>query len=251
LGNLFEYKRLAHLENQILLGGDLSVKQPYRILLSILLKEFSLDEIEENLSKIPWLNWILKRREFSLISDQIIRILNGNLKTGFNLTSSCGRILDTISILLGVTRERTYEGEPAIKLESFAERSLTKDSTKPIIINSLKEANNEIIIDTTSFILELYQQMLNKHNRAALALSSEISIAQTFGRLASELASSEGIKKIGLSGGVCYNSVIFREFYRTLDNHGIKVQKLFHNKIPCGDGGIAIGQIPLIQSRLF
>ncbi|MHA1214423.1 MAG: carbamoyltransferase HypF [Candidatus Hodarchaeales archaeon] len=251
MGNLFEYKRLAHLENQILLGGDLSVRQPYRILLAILLKEFSLDEIEENFNKIPWLDWIPKRREFALLGNQITRILDGSLKTGFNLTSSCGRLLDSISILLGVTRERTYEGEPAIKLESFAEKSLTKSSTQNIPIDSFKSTKGEIIIDTTSFVLELYQQMVTKHNRSQLALSSEISIAQTFGKLASELALSEGINKIGLSGGVCYNSVIFREFYKTIDSYGVKVQKLFHKNIPCGDGGIAIGQIPLIQSKLF
>ena len=36
------------------------------------------------------------------------------------LTSSMGRILDAMSALLGICHIRTYEGEPAIKLEEFS-----------------------------------------------------------------------------------------------------------------------------------
>ena len=35
-------------------------------------------------------------------------------------TSSTGRVLDAASALLGICRERTYDGEPAMKLESAA-----------------------------------------------------------------------------------------------------------------------------------
>ncbi len=35
-------------------------------------------------------------------------------------TTSCGRVLDAVSAVLGVCFERSYEGEPAMKLESAA-----------------------------------------------------------------------------------------------------------------------------------
>jgi hydrogenase maturation protein HypF len=35
-------------------------------------------------------------------------------------TSSCGWVLDAISCILGICNERTYEGEPAMKLETAA-----------------------------------------------------------------------------------------------------------------------------------
>ena len=58
------------------------------------------------------------------------------IETRFNspLTSSTGRILDAVSLLLGVCVERTYEGEPAMKLEAFAAKG--KDSVEiPVSIN--------------------------------------------------------------------------------------------------------------------
>ena len=36
------------------------------------------------------------------------------------MTSSTGRVLDAASALLGICRERTYDGEPAMKLEAAA-----------------------------------------------------------------------------------------------------------------------------------
>ena len=53
-----------------------------------------------------------------------LAVILRQVETGFNspLTTSTGRILDAVSSLLDVCNERTYEGEPAMKLEAFAER---------------------------------------------------------------------------------------------------------------------------------
>ena len=40
--------------------------------------------------------------------------------TGAVQTTSCGRVLDAVSALLGLCEVRSYEGEPAMKLESAA-----------------------------------------------------------------------------------------------------------------------------------
>ena len=41
-------------------------------------------------------------------------------KVNVSYTSSTGRVLDAVAALLGLCRERTYDGEPAMKLESAA-----------------------------------------------------------------------------------------------------------------------------------
>ena len=57
------------------------------------------------------------------------------LETGINIshTTSMGRVLDAVSALLGICHHRSYEGEPAMKLESVARRGSGSDAGAPTI----------------------------------------------------------------------------------------------------------------------
>jgi hydrogenase maturation protein HypF len=251
LGNYHGYKRIAHLENQVLLGGDQAISQPYRFLLAVLLKQISFEEIDNTLKKLPWLSWITKNAHYPIIGRQIEKITtssNPSSFTGYNLTSSCGRVLDAISVLLGSAKHRTYEGEPAIKLEALAEKA--KDKTIDINLEfSSKLKNTGIIeIQTSDFIYSIWKELMNGENRAKLALAAEIALIKEISRVAFDLAEKYGVSKIGLSGGVAYNQIIFTEFYRNVSDHSYNPIK--HRKIPCGDGGISIGQIPLVLTKI-
>ena len=50
------------------------------------------------------------------------KLILNQLKKGIGTveTTSCGRVLDAVAAVLGVCFERSYEGEPAMKLESAA-----------------------------------------------------------------------------------------------------------------------------------
>ncbi|MFX0181565.1 MAG: carbamoyltransferase HypF [Candidatus Hodarchaeota archaeon] len=249
LGNFTGYKRLAHLENQILFGGDKAVLEPYRFLLGILLSSYTIEEVTTNLQAIPWLSWIPKLSSYKLIAEQLAKIISSEHVSQYNFTSSCGRILDSISILLGVAKHRTYEGEPAIKLESFAEKALGKTFDIDLKLPSKPTAGGMIEIQTTELINELWERIKQKQTRSFLALAAEQVIARKFAELAIELAEKHGISKIGLSGGVAYNRVIFTEFHKYISSHD-SYSFISHKNIPCGDGGVAIGQIPLIQVKV-
>ena len=45
--------------------------------------------------------------------------------------------------------------------------------------------------------------------------------------------------------------IIFRQFHYNILKKGKDIEFIYHKKIPCGDGGISIGQIPLIQAKLM
>ena len=66
-----------------------------------------------------------------------------------------------------------------------------------------------------------------------------------------DLADKYGVTKIGMSGGVCYNRVIFTEFYSHISKYGNSDFSITHKRIPCGDGGIAIGQVPLVLAKIL
>ena len=66
--------------------------------------------------------WLLSDnvKKFPYGKKEIEIILKQGEKSNNPLTSSCGRILDALAALLDICWERTYEGEPAMKLESCA-----------------------------------------------------------------------------------------------------------------------------------
>ncbi len=249
-GNYSEYKRLAHLEKQILLGGDQAISQPYRVLLGILLSDFSLEDITAEFKRIPWLSWIPQTSSYPLIGKQLEKIMFHRSSGGFHKTSSCGRLLDAISVLLGAAKNRTYEGEPAIKLESFAEKALDKSISLEFKLSSITTADGMVEIQTSPLIHNIWEYICRNYQRERIALAAEKAIARKFAEVALDLANKHGASKIGMSGGVCYNRVIFTEFYEYISKYGNANSIISHKRIPCGDGGIAIGQVPLIQAKL-
>ena len=57
---------------------------------------------------------------------------------------------------------------------------------------------------------------------------------------AAAVGQETGLDRIVLSGGVFNNDTIFSQITRMLGAKGFKVYT--HSIVPCGDGGIALGQ---------
>jgi hydrogenase maturation protein HypF len=163
------------------------------------------------------------------------QIKNGQMP----LTSSCGRILDAISSLLGICFERTYEGEPAMKLESTALHGEDVLRLDPIIKLG--------IIDTTYLVHEIFENM-NKYSDAGLACSAEAYIAESLAELAVDEARKIGVDTIGFSGGVAYNKHITLTIQRIVEEN--RLTFLVHDEVPPGDGGISLGQVIAASNSL-
>ena len=106
-----EFKRLGHLEAQPLLGGDLASRYPVRVAAGMLQKAGV--NVEE---------WLMQNSQHLPHGETEAKLILNQLKkgTGTVETTSCGRVLDAVAAVLGVCFERSYEGEPAMKLESSA-----------------------------------------------------------------------------------------------------------------------------------
>jgi len=145
-GELFESsyfgsERLGYLLPQPMPGGDLASKVPSRMVLGILSEKLWKAELE----KLP-LAFPQGDLEFSTVMKQ--------LETGINVvrSSSTGRVLDAAAALLGICNIRTYDGEPAMKLESAANKS-THVVDLPVVFK--KEKNSGVpMLDTTELLLE-------------------------------------------------------------------------------------------------
>ncbi|MCW3976219.1 MAG: carbamoyltransferase HypF [Candidatus Bathyarchaeota archaeon] len=215
-----EFKRLGHLEEQPMVGGDLATKYPLRMLTGILHRC-------ENFN-----GWIMDKVNYFPHGIEEIEIIKKQLNSKkFISTTSCGRFLDAISALLGICYERTYEGEPAMKLESLAIQGKDVLRLKPKI-----EGN---VIQTAWLLHEIFQN-LNKHQPWDLANSAQSCIANSLAELALLEAERLGVNTIGFTGGVAYNEHIVQELKNRIERSGLSFY--LQKELPPGDGGISFGQ---------
>lgn len=211
-----EFRRIGHLEEQPQLGGDSATLYPKKMLFGILSK--LLDE-----------NELIK---LGLFDEQESRLYLKVLENNFNvpITTSSGRILDAVSALLGFCDRRTYDGRPAMILESVATKPY---DFEPVISNK----NGKSVLVTTS----LFEFLLNSINKdkGRLAATAQMYLAKGFFEIAKQKAGNE--TPIVLSGGVAYNRMI-SEFM-------MKNDVIVNKDIPCGDGGICYGQAYLSNMK--
>jgi len=147
------------------------------------------------------------------------------------LTTSCGRVLDAVAAILGICYERTYEGEPAMKLESAAINGRDILQLKPVI--------NGRIIETTGMVREIFEQK-DRHSLADLAYSAQSYLAKSLAQLAIEEASKLGVEAVGFSGGVAYNEHITLTIKKIIEENGLRF--FVHELLPAGDGCVSLGQ---------
>ncbi|MEM2739293.1 MAG: carbamoyltransferase HypF [Candidatus Bathyarchaeia archaeon] len=214
------WMRLGHLEEHPMIGGDLATRYPVRMVIGILRDDPRMER------------WVRARSYMLPYGERELDIILSQLEKGRYIpTTSCGRVLDAISTLLDVCFERTYEGEPAMKLESAAQGG--ED------ILRLDPAYTSGSIATKPLIESIFDN-LGRASRRDLAYSAHIYIARSFAYYAVGKALELGTKHIGFTGGVAYNDIIIREFRRIVEGEGLNFIR--HRLAPAGDGGISLGQ---------
>jgi len=135
-----EITRIGSLEEQIMIGGDLAAREPARMLIAILVKiknqkskiKNAIQNSKVNNQKEFIFSFVKKfyaRNEFEALYNQMDQNFN------CQITTSAGRILDAVAVLLGfAVNERNYKHEAAKKLE---ENSSEPYSLEPKIISSV------------------------------------------------------------------------------------------------------------------
>jgi hydrogenase maturation protein HypF len=213
-------KRIGHLENQILIGGELAIHEPARMLISILNNFLEKKEI------YPFIKKYYTDKQFELIYNQ--------LQKKFNCleTSSTGRILDAISLLLEFCQnERKYKHEPIDLLERNS--SVPYDNLKPKIIFDKKERQ---YILSTNYLFEYLIRNIGK-DKQRLAATAQKYLAEGFYEILKLSGWRKNQKEMSafFAGGIANNKII---------SHYLESKNIYINKkIPRGDRGISFGQI--------
>lgn len=223
-----EHRRVGHLEAQPMIGGDLATKHPLRMAAGILRDDpKAADWVLERADQLPH-----GRKEAEMILKQ--------LRSGKTAsTTSCGRVLDAVSAILGLCYERTYEGEPAMKLESAAVAG--KD------VLNIEPALNGDAIETSVMVGEIFAN-LGRMTIPDLAYSAQSHVARSLGESAIATARDLGVKSVGFTGGVACNELITRTLKATVEQ--ARLRFLLHENVPPGDGGLSFGQAVVAAQTL-
>ena len=226
------YRRLGHLEYQPLVG-DRSIYYPIRFFLSVLSKKIDHEELMDLVKRYK----LHKRVKGGL---REIEILLRSIERGVYVnTSSTGRLLDGVSAFLGVSSYRSYEGEPAIKLEAFSiNGSYLHDYLDPRI--TVKDGKH--IVKTTDLYMELID-LVSSCKKEDLAVTFQYNIGKVLGEIAYHGIRGRRniIDKVFIGGGAAVNNYIVSGVTDLLKQHDIEV--ILPTRIPANDGGISLGQI--------
>lgn len=225
-----EFKSISQLELQAMPGGDRCVYYPVRMLTAILSNRLPADELQDLIEThyIKGLNH--GTNELKVLLNQLIA------KDKIYYTSGMGRVLDALAALLKICFERTYEGEPAIRLEHFA----MQGEKKALSFKISTSKSTKMWINTSDLIYQALTYLQEGKNAKDIAASAQYAIAKKIAEVAISLGEEYGLGKVGLSGGVAYNNSITLTIKNLIENSGMIF--LQHSKTPPGDAGVSIGQ---------
>jgi len=224
-GQVPDLARVAHLESVAMPGGDLATRFPERMLFGILPDE----EILALLASRGW-------------SDVELGVLKKQVATGFNVaaTSSTGRALDAAAALLGICRERTYDGEPAMKLESAA--AYGRPEAWDLRIT---EDGGCAVLSTRALMEAAFARLRDAPTRDRqavrdIASSFQYNLSRGIAHLGIAAAQKSGIRTVALSGGVAYNCQIRETIRSEIAAAGLTC--VLNREYPLGDGCVSFGQ---------
>ncbi|MDR2800144.1 MAG: carbamoyltransferase HypF, partial [Desulfovibrio sp.] len=149
-----EHRRLAHLSPLDLPGGDAAAREPWRIAHALLIR-LGLTPGRRGAFIPPWLPE--RAEEARMLPDMLARGLNCVSST------SCGRLFDAVSALLGLCLETTYEGQAATRLEE-AQKSggaRTQEETAPYPCPFFPKPGDPrlMLVDSHALFRAVYEDM--------------------------------------------------------------------------------------------
>jgi hydrogenase maturation protein HypF len=223
-------KRVGHLKYVSLPGGDLSIKRPYRLALAHLWA-----------AGIPWSEDIpavaaCPPAERAILRQQLEK--NANCTP----TSSMGRLFDAVSSLLGVNQLASYEGQPAVELETIADSGPQEPYPFEII------SGNPFQIDPTPLVHAIVQDLFKQVSAATISARFHATIAEMICYFARLFRQQAGLDTLGLTGGVFQNMRLLKEVIQRLNNEKFTI--LTHQQVPTNDGGISLGQCLIARGQI-
>jgi len=215
-------ERVGSLRAVRLPGGDLAARYPLRMAAALL---HAAGESPAAIRK-----GLVRRGMGAESADAVL----AQIRRGVNApwTTSAGRFLDAVAAWLGICTERTYEGEPAMRLEAAAARG----RDEPLEIEFGWEDGRRVLEVPT-----IFRRLIDRRRSMAdLAATAQRALAEGVARIALDAAAERGIDTVAFTGGVAVNDAMASAVRRAVEGAGARYRT--NERVPCGDGGVSLGQ---------
>jgi len=220
-------------------GGEKAIKEPWRVMLSLLFEALSQNLLEKK--EVLFFYNKLKAKgiepfKIKLVEEMILK------KFRCVKTSSAGRIFDAVSALLGLCLIKSDEAEAAQILEFNATNSHA--ALKPWRIN-IRKLNNIYYLNIVELVARIAREIIkSKLSIETLAKKFHLTLAFNCAILLKQVP----YRKIVLSGG-CFQNKLFTYYLKAYLEEEHKTVYL-HQKFPPNDGGISLGQCAITLCKL-
>lgn len=218
-----ESRRLGHLHELALPGGDRAAREPWRLAASALHALGRGDEITRRFSYSA----------AKTVAEMLAKSVN------VPLTSSMGRWFDAAAGLLGIASHASYEGQAAMQLEALAQQ-----------YGRVEPAGEGYRIDAAGNLnlLPLLESLVDERDVAYGAALFHATLTAALSEWIRTAARQQSLQQVVLNGG-CFMNGILREHLRSaLGNAGLQVS--VPRQLPPNDGGLSLGQAWVAHCRL-
>lgn len=218
------FRRAGHFAPVPMPGGEKSILEIDRMGLSYLLSAYGL--IEE-IPQFPFLDSFDPGR---------LSLLVQATEAGVNtpLTSSCGRLFDAVSSLLGLCRVPSYDAQGAVLLETAACNPDDLGEPYPYFVS------DNMFLHFEPMIRRIVEDIRGGRMVRHIAGKIHATVVASGVEMCKRIGMETGIRKVALSGGCFQNRILLKHFIRELENGGFSV--LVHSLLPPNDGGVSFGQ---------
>ncbi|NOY39506.1 MAG: carbamoyltransferase HypF [Nitrospirae bacterium] len=234
VADLEGFKRLGHFNYMTLPGGEMAIKEPWRIALGWL-QEVTGRDVFQYIEEIGFLDHYGEKR-----IKNVLRL--AELPEFTPLSSGAGRLFDAMAAITGITDTNTYEAEAATALESCAAEGVAEDY--PVDIKFAEP----MVVDFSFTLLRILEDMMSGTDSGIISARFHNTIITTIIRMVNKLHSLTGIRDVVISGGVFQNIYISERVSERLTGEGFSVYR--NRRMPSNDANISLGQAYILRERL-
>jgi len=220
LSGSLEWERAAHIGAFPLVGGELAVREPWRVVVAVLERAGA----GELLPRLPMA---------AMLDPTLLEGLRHlSRQEGWPEGCGAGRLFEAAGAICGLAAFNTYEGEAAARLEAAAASSLPVESWPEVDVD-----------DLGNFAPQLLQAAARRIVGGQPTEKVARGFHETFAAAAAGVALGlrpDPDTPVALGGGCFVNRLLLESTCRRLEEAGARV--LLPRSFPPGDGGLSFGQ---------
>ena len=218
------YERVATFRPVPLAGADAAIRNPWRIALALVDDAF---EGEVDLDPFPL---------FSTLSPDDVQVVRRMIATRVRspLARGVGRYFDAIGALVLGRPHARYEGQVALAWNVIADPAA--DGTYDF---DLDRRQAPWTLDLRPMVRQIVCDMTNGATPSIISARFHNTITAATGAMVRAVAAEHGALPVVLTGGCFQNDRLAERVVREL---GDDFSVYLHERVPPGDGGIALGQ---------